>query len=172
MQAELDLGQADPRRRIARGDTVPARERELGPAAHAVSVDRRDGRAGQPCELLEHALAVFDRVLDRAALRIAREFPEIGADRKAARLARADHDASGRLEREPLDDLLELVDDRAAERVDRTCGAIECQRHDAVRVAFGAPTRKTQPLEHGPLRRKWKTMIRQAAAGVNAMVGR
>ena len=95
MKAELDFGKADPRRRIARGDAIAARERDLGAAAHAVAVDRGDGRAGQARELLEDALAVLDVVEHRAAIsRSSANSLRSAPTDESGRLAGTDHDAA------------------------------------------------------------------------------
>ena len=91
-QAELDLGQADPRRR--RGDPEMAGERHLEAAAQRRAVQRRDDR-------LRHRLDLGDDLAEARGLRRLAEFGDVGAGEKGAPGAGDDDRLDGRVVARP-----------------------------------------------------------------------
>ena len=57
MNAELHFRQAEREALVTDGDAIAAREGQLEPAAQREAVDRRDRRALQGFEAIEHLLA-------------------------------------------------------------------------------------------------------------------
>ena len=55
---------------------------------------------------------------------------------------------------EALDDLGQLVEHGARERVDRAAGTVQRQHHDAVGITGGLPMLETQAFEHDRLRER------------------
>ena len=90
-------------------------------------------------DVLQHGVVsgVFDELLD------------VGAHRKTRRLGRMDDDASGLVDRQPLDNLFKLVQHRARDRVDAAVGAVQGQRDNAVVAFAGLPVVEAQSFEHG-----------------------
>ncbi len=158
MDAELDLGQADLRRRVIACDALATGKREFRAAAEALTVDRCDGRAAQARQLLEHVLAALDRIRHRTRARESGELVEIGAECEIIAI-RPQHDPARRVEGKAFDDLAEFLDDLAAQSVDRRVGAREGQDEDRIGVGLGLPVPETETFEHAWLRaRKGKRL--------------
>ena len=91
-QAEPDLGQAEPRRRV--GDDQVADERHLEPAAHRARLHGGDDRLGERLqEPVERAAGERDVVLDRAvAVEQALELGQVGARHEGLVARAGEHD--------------------------------------------------------------------------------
>ena len=152
--AEHDLRQSDFRLRIAGGHPIAAGECEFGAAAHAEAVDGGDRRAAQSCQILVHALAIFDHAKDAAWLLVkGLELVDIRAGNKATGLSRTDHHAFRSFERQALDNLRQLVHDFARQGVDGCSGTVESQYDDAIRIGLGLPVIESQSFEHEKFQR-------------------
>ena len=102
-------------------------------------VQRGDGGKGQFRESLEHLLPAADRVVDVASGVEFGELLDVGASDEAAGLGRAQHQAARRIERQPLQEAVELDQDLLGKRVDAGAGAVEGQHHDAVVALLQLP---------------------------------
>ncbi len=81
--AELHLGQAEPRALLAVGDAIMAGHGELQSAAEAIAVDGRDRRYGQALDAVEHLRHLPANRLDIGLARELIEFADVGAGDKA-----------------------------------------------------------------------------------------
>ena len=149
IDAQLDFGQADAGRRIVAGNAIAARQRQFGAAAHAETVNRGDRRDRQFGQALEHLLAATDRVADHAFFVERLELPDVGAGDKAAGLGRADHQAFGWVDREPLQQPVQFDQDVLGEGVDGRSGAVEGQHQHAVLAGEGLPVLDAKTVERG-----------------------
>ena len=111
-------------------------------------MDGRDGGAAQGGQGVEHAVAALDRFQHLALGRELLELAQVGADHEAGRLAGADDQALGGLDRDPLDDAPQFLQDLAAEAVGRLAGAVQGEQQDAVGAGLVAPVVEPQSLEH------------------------
>jgi len=148
VDAEHHLGQADAGGLVVGRHALAAGQDQFGAATHARAVHRGHRGAGQPGQGVIHALAVLDVFAHRVLARVLHELVDVRAHRKARGLARMDDDAGGHVDRQPLDDLLQLVQHGAVDRVDAAARAVERERHQAV-VLVGLPVVESQSFEHG-----------------------
>jgi hypothetical protein len=81
MQAEHDLGEAEPR--VLHRDAVVAGERDLEPAAEAVAVDHGDGRRRQAIEAIDNAVRLAQPLLRHGGVGHGGEFVDVGAGDEA-----------------------------------------------------------------------------------------
>ena len=148
MDAEHHLGQGDAGTVLVGRHAQTARQDQFGAAAHAGTVHRGHGGAGEPGQCFVHALAVLDVLAHGVLARVFHELADVRAHRKARGLARMDDDAGGHVDRQPLDDLIQLVQHGTIDRIDAAAGAVERQRHQAI-VLVGPPVVESQSFEHG-----------------------
>ena len=145
MDAELDLGQPDARRRIARGDAIAAGERDLGAAAHAGAVDRGDGRAGQAASFCNTRWPFSMFVEHAAAVRVALEFLEVGADDETGALPeRITTPLGGSNDRRSTISASSSMTARLS-ALTVLAGAVEGQHDDAVASRTGCQCWKRKP---------------------------
>src|SRR5690606_27834554 len=115
---------------------------------------RGAAQLGQP---LERLLAAADRVTDRALGVELGELANVGAGNEAPGLARAQHEPFRRIQREALEQGLQLDQHVLGEGVDRLAGAVEREHDDAVLALLGLPVAEAQSVEpcnhgNGPIR--------------------
>src|SRR5690606_32489806 len=113
---------------------------------------RRDRRAAQLGQALECLLAAADGVADRALGIELGELADVRAGDEALGLARAQHQAPGRVHGQALDQRLELDQHVLGKGVDRLAGAVEREYDDAVLALLGLPVAEAQsvePCNHG-----------------------
>src|SRR5690606_39709557 len=80
------------------------------------------------------------------------ELADVRAGDEPPGLARAQHQALGRVQREAFEQRLQLDQDVLGEGVDRLAGAVEGEHDDAVVALFGLPVAEAQsvePCNHG-----------------------
>ena len=109
-EAELDFGQADPRRR--HGDAAMAGERHLEAAAQCRAVHRRDHR-------FRHRLDQGDDLAEAGRLRRLAEFGDVGAGEKGAPGAGDHHGVDRRVIARPAQRLDEACPHFVLQRIDR-----------------------------------------------------
>ncbi len=129
---EFHFRQADAGGLVVAGHAIPAGQRQLGAAAHAVPADGGHGRAAQFGQALVDQLAAADPVLDLALGGDLLEALDVGAGDEAGRLAGADHHAFRRIDRDALDHGVQFVDHRAGQRIDVLIGPVEGQDQETV----------------------------------------
>jgi hypothetical protein len=91
MQAEHDLGEAEPR--LLDRDAIVAGERDLEPAAEAIAVDDRDRGRAEAIEPVDHRVRLRQARLDCGDVGHAAELVDVGAGDETARLGGAQHQA-------------------------------------------------------------------------------
>ena len=141
--AELHLGEAEPRPLLAIGDAPVAGERQFEAAAEAIAVDRRDHGDGKPLDAVEQLERLPDHLLDLGLGVEALELADVGAGDEAPLLGAHDDEAldlaacGSRLDR--LDDVAELLGRAAAERVHALALAVDDRPGDALEIDREAP---------------------------------
>src|SRR3546814_4086067 len=98
-------------------------------------------------DVCSSVLAAADRVADRALRVEFGEFADVGAGDEALRLARTQHQPLWRVQREPLEQRLQLDQHVLGEGVDRLAGAVEREHDDAVLALLGLPVAEAQRSE-------------------------
>ncbi|MNV22254.1 hypothetical protein D3C71_1132200 [compost metagenome] len=145
--AQLGFRQADAGGGIIGGHAVTAGQGQLGAAAQTMTMDRRDGRAGQFGQLLVRALATADRVVDGAAAVEFLEFLQVRPGDEAGRLDRLDHHRLGRVHRDPLDQVAQFEQHVLRHGIDAAVVAVEAEHDDAIVTDLRVPMREAEPIE-------------------------
>ena len=165
--AELDLGEAEPRPLLAIGDAPVAGESKLEPAAEAIAVDGGDDGDGEPIDAVEQLERLPHHVLDLLLGVEALELADVGAGDEAPVLGAHDDEALDLAARgsclDRLDDLAELLGRASAERVHALALAVHHRPGDALEVDREAPV-----LQIGECRRHAHSTRRQYARAARA----
>ena len=113
-----------------------------------MTVDDRDGWAAQLGQALENELPAADPVFGLAPGFDLAEGFDVGAGNEARRLAGADHDALGQVQRDALEHRVQFVDHRARKGIHAFVGTVQRQDQDPVGAALGFPVEKAEAVEH------------------------
>ncbi len=155
-QAEGDLGQADPARRVVQGDPAVAGEGEFQAAAERAAVDRGDDRQAERLQGAQGALDPHRLLEDGGGVLRAGggEHPQVAAGEEGL-LGGGDHHsaqpAGGAEAGQPGDDGLEVGGERLVHGVDGLGGVVEDEGDHAVLGLLPADGGGVAGVAHGVL---------------------
>jgi hypothetical protein len=137
MQAEHDLGQAEPR--LLDRDAIVAGERDLEPAAEAIAVDDGDGGRAEVIEPVDHRVRLRQARLDRGDVGHAAELVDVGAGDEARRLGGAQHHAPRQTALEARERVVQFGEHVLRQGVGARARLVEDEPGDVVLVARERP---------------------------------
>ena len=139
MNAQLHFGQGDAGFFVVDRDALAAGQDQFGAAAHAGAVHGRHRGAGQARQCFIDPLAVLDVLQHRAAPGVILELGNVRTDGEAGGLGGMNDHPGRVLDRQPFDDLPQLVQHGTRNGVDAAAGAVEGEGDDAAVVLVGFP---------------------------------